>query len=70
VSRAYGVPTEELEGHRDVPSRATFVVDAERVIQFAWSARSPDEQPDLDALRKATNCRDDECTIDESDESV
>ena len=63
VSQAYGVLTEEFEGHRDVPSRATFVVDADRVVQFAWSARSPDEQPDLDGLRKATNCRNDECAI-------
>jgi len=70
VSQAYGVLTEEFENHRDVPRRATFVVDADRVIQFAWSARSPDEQPDLDGLRRATNCRNDECAIDESEESV
>jgi len=60
VSQAYGVLTEEFEDHRDVPRRAAFVVDADRVIQLAWSARSPDEQPDLDALRKATNSRNDE----------
>ena len=65
VSQAYGVLTEEFENHRDVPRRATFVVDADRVIQFAWSARSPAEQPDLGALRQATNCRN-----DESEESV
>ncbi len=70
VSQAYGVLTEEFEGHRDVPKRATFVVDPDRVIQFAWAARGPEEQPDLDALQKATNCRDDECGIEEADESA
>lgn len=65
VSRAYGVLAEEFEEHRDVPGRATFVVDPDRVVQFAWSASGPDEQPDLDALRKATNCRDGECVVDE-----
>ena len=70
VSQAYGVLADEFEEHRDVPSRATFVVDPNRVVQFSWSARSPDEQPDLKALQKATNCRDDLCAIDESEESV
>jgi len=70
VSEAYGVLTEELENHRRVPRRATFVVDANRIIQFAWSARSPDEQPDLDALRKAAHRRDDEYPVGESGESV
>jgi len=70
VSRAYGVLTEEFEGHRDVPGRATFVVGPERTVQYAWSARGPADQPDLDALRKATNCRDDRCHIEESDGSA
>lgn len=64
------VLTEEFENHRDVPSRATFVVDADRVVQFEWSADSPGEQPDFDALQKATNCRDDECGLTESEESA
>lgn len=55
VSRAYGVLAEEFEGHRDVPRRATFVIDPDRIVQFAWSARSPDEQPDMAELREATN---------------
>lgn len=55
VARAYGVSTEEFENHRDVPGRATFVIDSDRVARFAWSASSPDEQPDLDALRTATH---------------
>ena len=70
VSQAYGVLTEEFENHRDVPSRATFVVDPDRIVQFAWSARSPDEQPDLDALREATNIRDGARAVDESGEST
>ncbi|MFC6835488.1 redoxin domain-containing protein [Halomarina ordinaria] len=70
VGRAYGVLVEEFEGHHDVPGRAAFVVDPDRVVQFAWSATSPEEQPDLDALRKATNCRDDQCTVEEPDESA
>jgi peroxiredoxin len=70
VSQAYGVLTEEFENHRDVPSRATFVVDPDRIVQFAWSARSPDEQPDLDALREATNVRDGARAVDESGESA
>lgn len=57
VSRAYNVLTDEFEGHRDVPARATFVVDADRMVRFAWTARSPDEQPDLDALRQATGAQ-------------
>ena len=70
VSRAYGVLAEEFEGHRDVPERATFVVGPHRIVQYAWSARSPEEQPDLEALRKATNCRDNPCAIEEADEST
>lgn len=70
VSRAYGVLAEEFDGHRDVPRRATYVVDPDQIVQFAWAARSPEEQPDLEALRKATNCRDDQCTIQEPDESA
>jgi hypothetical protein len=61
---------EEFEGHRDVPGLPTFVIDPKQVVQFAWSGRTPDEQPDLDALRNATNCYDDRCAIDESDEAI
>jgi peroxiredoxin len=70
VSRAYDVLAEEFENHRDVPGRATYVIDPDRVVRFAWSATSPDEQPDLDALREATNVGDDERAIDESDGSA
>lgn len=70
VSRAYGVMSGEFEGHQNVPGRATFVVDPDRVVQFAWSASGPEDQPDLDAVRKATHCRDEQCTIPESDETA
>lgn len=55
VSRAYDVLVDEFEGHSDVPGRATFVIDPDRTIQFAWSADGPEQQPDLDALREATS---------------
>lgn len=55
VSRAYGVLTEEFEGHRDVPSRATFAVNPNREVRFAWAAQGPQEQPDLGALREAVD---------------
>jgi len=70
VSRAYEVLTEEFDNHREVPRRATFVVGSDRVVRYAWSARSPDEQPDLDALRKAAVRPDAEGAIDESEELV
>jgi peroxiredoxin len=70
VSRAYDVLAEEFENHRDVPGRATYVIDPDRVVRFAWSASSPDEQPDLDALREATNVGDDERASDEPEGSA
>jgi peroxiredoxin len=70
VSRAYGVLTDDFEGHSDVPARAMFVVGPDDVVQFAWSAQSPDEQPALDALRAATNHRDGDATPADADEST
>jgi peroxiredoxin len=70
VSRAYDVLAEEFEEHRDVPGRATYVIDPDHVVRFAWSATSPDEQPDLDALREATNVGDDERASDEPEGSA
>ncbi|WP_267643234.1 redoxin domain-containing protein [Haloarchaeobius amylolyticus] len=58
VSRAYGVLTEEFEEHRAVPARATFVVDGDQVVRFAWAASGPEDQPNLDALQTATTGRD------------
>jgi peroxiredoxin len=70
VSRSFGVLADEFDGHREVPKRATFVVDPDRTVQFAWSANNPDDQPDFDALQSATHCRGDSCSIDEADDSV
>jgi peroxiredoxin len=67
VARAYGVLADEFEGHRSVPERATFVVDPDRVVRFAWSADGPEDQPDMDALRRATDWRDDECAVGGAD---
>ena len=70
VSRAYGTLAAEFEGHTDVPERAIFVVCPHQIVQFAWSAESPEDQPDLEALRNATNCTDDRCSIDEPSGAV
>lgn len=69
VSQAFGVLTEEFDGHRAVPGRATFVVGPEREVRFAWSARSPDEQPDLDALREATTSNAESEALDETNDT-
>lgn len=61
VAAAYGVGTDTFDGHRGVPKTALFVVDPYRVVQYAWNADGPDDSPDIDAARKATNCRDGSC---------
>jgi len=53
VAAEYGVRHEELEGHRQVPKRALFVVDERGRIAYAWSTEDPAVQPDMDALRDA-----------------
>jgi peroxiredoxin len=70
VSRSFGVLADEFDGHREVPERATFVVDPDRTVQFAWSASGPEEQPDFDAIQAATNCRDGSCTTEEADDTA
>ncbi len=64
VSQAYGVLAEEFEGHRKVPERALFVVDPDRNVQLTWRASTSEDRPDLDSIRKATNCVDDQCQTD------
>jgi peroxiredoxin len=64
VARAYGVLADEFEGHREVPERATFVIDPDRVVRFAWSADGPDDQPDMEALRRATGGRHGESSVE------
>ena len=65
VSQGYGVLVEEIEGHRDVPRSALFVVDPDSEIQYAWQSDAPESYPDLAAVRKATNCQGGRCTIPE-----
>lgn len=61
---------EEFDGYRDGLGRATFVFGADRIVQFAWSAPSPEEQPDLQTFLEATNWPDDQCAIEEPDASA
>lgn len=70
VSQAYGVQAAEFEGHREVPERATFVIGPDGVVQFSWAADEPSDQPDLDALRAATDGRGDQRADENHDESA
>lgn len=65
VARSYGVLVDELEGHRDVARSAVFVVDPDRRVQYAWQSEEADDEPDLEAVEKATNCHGDECELPE-----
>jgi glutaredoxin-dependent peroxiredoxin len=46
--RAYGV-AQEYRGLADVPTRAAFLVDGDRVVRFARTYET-DELPDLDEI--------------------
>ncbi|MFC7074094.1 redoxin domain-containing protein [Halovenus rubra] len=63
IAEAYGVLVEEIEGHRNVPRSSLFVVDPSQNIQYAWQSEAPDEEPDLKAVEKATNCHGDRCEL-------
>jgi len=65
VAQAYGVVVDELEGHRDVARSSLFVVDPDREIQYAWQSETPADEPDFDAVEKATNCHGDSCELPE-----
>jgi peroxiredoxin len=65
VAQSYGVVLDELEGHRTVPRSSLFVVDPDRAVQYAWQSESPSDNPDLDAVGKATNCHGDSCVLPE-----
>ena len=55
VGEDYGVLMESFEGHRRVPARAIFVVAPHgREVVYAWRASDPSDQPDMDAIRRAT----------------
>ncbi len=63
VATAYGVLVDVLDGHRDVPGRALFVVDPDRVVRYAWQADGPEDRLDLDAVEAATSRRDGATTV-------
>jgi peroxiredoxin len=65
VARAYGVLVDEIEGHRNVARSAVFVIDPDQEIQYAWQSETADDEPDLDAVERATNCHGDECRLPE-----
>ena len=67
VARACGVLSGAFEGHREVPERATFVIGPDRIVQFAWSADGPDDQPDVEALRRAADGRRGEFSVEGAD---
>jgi len=66
VAEAYGVLVEEIEDHRRVPRSALFVVDPAQAVQYAWQSESPDDEPDMAAVEKATNCHGERCELPES----
>lgn len=45
IADAYDVVHDEFRGHRDVPRRAAFVVDADWTVQFAWASDDPTDVP-------------------------
>lgn len=65
VAEAFGVLADEIDGHRGVARSAAFVVDPGRQVQYAWRSDSDDDQPDLEAVERATNCHGDVCELPE-----
>ena len=66
VAEAYGVLVEEIKNHRRVPRSALFVVDPDQEVQYAWQSESPDDELDMTAVEKATNCHGEHCELPES----
>lgn len=66
VSDSYGVLVDEIDNHREVARSAVFVIDPGRQIQYAWQSESDDDEPDLKAIERATNCHGDRCEIPET----
>lgn len=63
VARAYGVLVDELDDHRDVARSAVFVVGPGRDIQYAWQSETSDDEPDLEAVERATNYHGGKCDV-------
>ena len=53
VSEAYGVHYDEFRGHKNIAKRAVFRIDPAGMIQYAWCATEPGEQPDWPAVKEA-----------------
>jgi glutaredoxin-dependent peroxiredoxin len=53
ATRAFGVLRAELNGLQGVSERAAFIIDAERIIRYAWVGENPAAMPDFDAIRRA-----------------
>lgn len=58
IAEQYGVLYDEFRGHKRIAKRAVFLVNTDSVIQYAWTADDPSEQPDWQAVRDAVNALD------------
>jgi len=47
VARAYGVQYETWKGHTGVAKRSVFVVDAGRIVRYAWVSDDALVEPDF-----------------------
>jgi peroxiredoxin len=45
VAEQFGVLTDELEGHPDVPKRSFFVIDETETIRYTWLREDPYQHP-------------------------
>ena len=63
VAEAYGVRAEEIDDHRGVARSAVFVVDPDRIVQYAWRSEETADEPDLEAVEHAARCHSDKCEL-------
>lgn len=63
VAEAYGVRADEIDDHRGVARSALFVVDPDRIVQYAWRSEETGDEPDLEAVKHAARCHGDECEL-------
>lgn len=66
VAEPYRGLVEEVEYHRRTPLSAIFVVGPDKEVQYAWQSESPDDELDMRAVEKATNCCGERCEFPES----
>jgi len=55
AAEEFGVRYDEYRGHRNVPKRAVFVVDADRTVRYAWSTEDALEKPDFAPVKAAVD---------------